>query len=58
MILAKKPELSEPKNAVFDSKTAIFTPNDQNKPSIEQKFGMRKMADSDFKFFFKNPKYP
>ena len=27
MILAKKPELSEPKNAVFDSKTAILTPN-------------------------------
>ena len=34
MILAKNPELSEPKNAVFDSKTAILTPNDQNKPSI------------------------
>ena len=24
----------------------------------EQKFGKRKMADSDFNFFFKNPKYP
>ena len=24
----------------------------------EQEFGKRKMADSDFNFFFKNPKYP
>ena len=27
-------------------------------PWSEQKFGKRKMADSDFNFFFKNPKYP
>ena len=32
--MASKPELSEPKNAVFDPKTAILTPNDQYKPSI------------------------
>ena len=34
MILAKKPELSEPKNAVFDSKTAILTLDEQYEPSI------------------------
>ena len=34
MKTAPKPELSEPKNAVFDSKTAILTPNDQNKSGI------------------------
>jgi len=31
---ASKPELSEPKIDVFDPKTAILTPNEQNKPSI------------------------
>ena len=32
--MASKTDLSEPKNAVFDPKMAILTPDDQYKPSI------------------------
>ena len=34
MILAKKPELSEPKNAVFDPKMAIFIPMTNINPAL------------------------